>query len=278
MKTVQSGATYFFASSLFALAGAIIYFSVQIAKIVDEVPALLTSINQTNENLAPVINEVAEIRKQIPGIVNEVAATRKQIPSILKEVTQVREQLPAILEEVRQVRELVPPIMEEVKQLRIIVPDILTEVAATREAIPLMLDKGETMIANAQKAGEKASQGAVTGFFKGIVTAPFRLIGGMGAMLFSVGGEVENELDEEDLKQLDLIGSEILSSDTVGEREDWNNVEEGLSGRLTLQSIDITDGQTCKNIRVQLWEHEKSTFDKVSVMCLDSEGNWSKKE
>ena len=125
---------------------------------------------------------------------------------------------------------------------------------------------------------KKPARAAVTGFFKGIVTAPFRLIAGMGATLFSAGGEVESELDEEDFKQLDLIGSEILSSDTIGEKQDWNNVEEGLSGRLTLQSINIIDGQTCKNIHVQLWEDRKSTLDKMSVMCLDSGGNWLRKE
>lgn len=264
MKEIRNGATYFFALSIFALAGSIVYFTVQIVNVTTQMPALLESIDKVNENITPVVNEVTELRKQIPAILKEISETRKQIPPILEEVKNVREQVPAVL--------------EEVKQTRIMVPDVLAEVAATRKALPSMLAQGTELVADASTMGEKAGKGAVKGFFKGIVTAPFRLIRGMGKTLFSVGGKAEEKLSEDDLKQLDLIGSEILASETIGETRDWKNEEQGLTGKLTLLAIGLTDNKTCKKLQIQLWHNKKSILDKISTMCLDRKGGWSEQD
>lgn len=260
IREIRNGATYFFALSIFALAGSIVYFSAQIVTVTTEIPDLLVSIDKVNENITPVVNEVTELRKQIPAI--------------LKEISEVRKQIPPILEEVKKVREQVPPILEEVKKTRILVPGVLAEVAETRKSLPSMLAQGNQIIAGASAVGEQAGKGAVKGFFKGIVTAPFRLVSGMGKTLFSVGGKTEEKLSKEDLKQLDLIGSEILASETIGETRNWKNKAQGLTGRLTLLAIGLTDNKTCKKLQIQLWHNKKSIMDKISTMCLDVNGDW----
>ncbi len=259
-KEIRNGATYFFALSIFALAGAIVYFSVQIVNVATEMPDLLASIDKVNENITPVVNEVTELRKQIPAI--------------LKEISEVRKQIPPILEEVKKVREQVPPILEEAREVRVLVPGVLAEVAATRKAIPPMLKEGNRLIADASTIGENAGKGAVKGFFKGIVTAPFRLVSGMGKTLFSVGGKTEEKLSVEDLAQLDLIGSEILASETVGETRKWKNKAQGLTGKLTLLAVSLGSNKNCKKLQIQLWHKEKSILDKITTMCLDDNGNW----
>ena len=278
MNGLRDTATYLLALSLFSLAGALVYFTIELANISNtiskELPDVLTSVNQTSKAIEPVVKEIGEIRELVPSVLNEVSETRKQIPPILDEVKQVREQIPAILEEVKQVREQIPPVLEEVRQTRPLIPKVLDEVAKTREALPGLLEKGEKVVSGAQKAGEKASEGAVTGFFKGIITLPFKIIGGIGQALFSFNEEVKKDLSESDIEQLKQLSREMLLLEEIGAYKEWKNDSIGYTGKIILKSIEVRNEQPCKTINLKLWEQGKAAADTVTTFCQTPDGNW----
>jgi len=274
MAEMRNNATWFLSLSLFCLAGAIVYFTTELAKVTHELPAILDSINQTSEKIEPIINEISGIRAQIPPVLDEIKQIRIQIPPALEEVKQFREQIPPILEEVRQVREQVPPILEQVRITNALIPKVLDEVATTRKAIPPMLERGERMISEASVAGKEASKGAVTGFFTGLITAPFAIIGGAGKKLFGLSEDAAKDLSKEDLDQLEQLGKEILVSDEIGTTRKWQNEKSGYSSILTLKSIETNGDQPCKTIHTHTLKKGNTIADKMIRMCLTEEGNW----
>jgi len=254
-------ATYLLAASLFSLAGAIVYFSVQLANLSKDMPDLLSSIAKTSDKVEPVIKEVAQIRELIPPILKEVSATRKQIPAILQEVKQVREQIPPVLQEIREIRPLIPIVVEEVKN--------------TREALPGLLTRSEKLVKEAGAAGQKASEGAVTGFFKGVITLPFKLIGGLGKTLFQFNDEVDKDLSEEDVAQLKKLGEEVFVLDEEGASRNWSNPAIGYTGKFSLKKIQVTDGKKCKTLELQLWKKGKRVWNKETRFCQNQDGSWT---
>ena len=262
MNQTRDIATYLLALSLFSLAGAIVYFSMQLASLSKDIPDILSSIEKTSDKVEPVIKEVSQIRELVPPITREVSEIRKQIPAILEEVKQVREQVPAVLEEVREIRSLIPQVVEEVGK--------------TRQALPEILTRSEKLVREARTAGAEASEGAVTGFFKGIITAPFRLVGGLGKALFSFDDEVMADLSEADINQLAELTKQVLMADTKGTVKEWRNSSISYTGKVTLRDIEVIDGQLCKTIHVELWEKGKSMANTHTTFCQNKDGAWVK--
>ncbi|MEW8362382.1 MAG: hypothetical protein AB2721_09600, partial [Candidatus Thiodiazotropha sp.] len=69
-------ATYTLSAGLFAIAGAIVFFTIELSHIRQDLPALLTQVEKTSGKVDPILNEIREIRKLIPPILQEVDATR----------------------------------------------------------------------------------------------------------------------------------------------------------------------------------------------------------
>ena len=299
--TARTVATFTLALSLFALAGAVIYFSLVVGSYRNEIPEILASIEQTTSKIEPVVEEVGKIRDTIPPILDEVARVRKQIPPILDEVAQVRKQIPAVLQEVRQTREQVPLLLKEVERTRQdlpqvlasadkasaaitvaakevqatrpLVPKILAEVKTTRESIPPMLDKADVMIDKARRAGREASSGAVTGIFTGILTAPFALVGSVGESLGMTRSQAR-EYSDQDMAMLKKTSEAVLAMTEVGAFKEWHNPDSGFHGKITLQSIDKSATEDCRSIFVQAWKKKKLKHESTSRVCLDEEGKW----
>ena len=61
-------ASYLLSLSLFALAGAIVYFTYEVAIVSKQIPDILQSINNTSEQVEPIIDEVSEIIDLVPVI------------------------------------------------------------------------------------------------------------------------------------------------------------------------------------------------------------------
>ncbi len=298
-------ASYLMSLSLFSLAAAIIYFSYQMSIISTQIPDVLVSINNTSEKIEPVIDEVAEIVTLVPAILKEVEETRKLIPPILKEVEQTRKMIPPILKEVEQTRNQIPAVLaeseairaelptmlasadkasgavsdvaEQVEATRPLVSEVLKEVETTRESIPPMMDRADTLIEKARVAGKEASQGAVTGFFSGLIMAPFVLVADAGRGIAGLSVKEAENFEEEDLELNKLAALYLLNNGAVGEERKWNNTETDSYGVVTLRttySAGEYSEYDCRTLVFKLYAKDELIKDNPKSFCKNEEDKW----
>lgn len=302
----QLFATYVLSLAMFALAGALIYFAYEVSRVSTHIPDILSSVDHTSETVTPIISEVGEIRELIPDILHEVEETRKLVPPILKEVEQTRLQIPPILKEVEQTRKQIPPILKEVeavrkevpaitksadnaayavvvvskeiKATRPLVPEILKEVETTRESIPPLLDRAEAMVDKARKAGEEASSGAVSGFFKGLITAPFTLVGDAGKAVTGMSDEELKKFTDKDIELYKQASLDLLNNGKRGDTRKVKNPESNNSATLKLVSIetreeDFTTSE-CRTLQVETYRKNKRIKTSNNTFCKEEGGGW----
>ncbi len=286
--TPRTMATYVLALGLFALAGSIVYFSIVISSYREKIPEILKSFEQTShtidsfmtktENISnaipPVIEEVAEIRKQIPAILKEVQLTRNQIPKILAEVEATRNELPQIIEIVDKSSNAVIQVTKESKAIRNITPQILAEVKKTRESIPSTLNRVDELIEKAHETGHEAGSGAVKGFYTGIFTAPFAFVGNIVQSVFGMSESEAKDYSEKDKAIFTKTAKEVLALTNIDAFREWDNKESGHYGKITLKSIDRTEGKDCRVIHVQTWKSGQEKYNKNVKICKNKDGAW----
>jgi hypothetical protein len=278
--------------AMLSLAGALIYFAYQISLVSTQIPGILASVNQTSDRVEPIVSEVHEIRLLIPDILHEVEQTRKLVPPILREVEQARQQVPPILREVEAVRKEIPAVLEsadraseavvvvskEIEATRPLVPQVLQEVETTRESIPPLLDRADAMIDKARVAGKEASTGAVTGFFKGIITAPFVLMGDAGRTITGVTEEEAKRFTSKDFDLVEAASLQLLNNGQVGDTREINNPESGYHATIKLLS-EYTKGDDAEvyQCRVLQVESDKEGLDAKTVkksLCKNDQDKW----
>jgi len=262
MTDKRTIATYVLSTSLFCLAGAIFYFTFELAQIARQIPDILTSVEKTSEKIEPVVKETNKIRELISPVVTEVSEIRKQIPDILEEVRQTRKLVPHVLEEVKHTRALVPPLLEEVKK--------------TREAIPAMLSKADKIVTDAKKIGQKTSEGAVTGVITGIFKAPFKLVGGIGKTIFGTADPEKHGITEKDQEILNTKALDLLVNGKVGDTREWSNPESGNIGTFTLKEIKSIDGKECKTIQNIVRKNNKAIINQEFTACRINDTEWER--
>jgi surface antigen len=260
----------FFSFSLVCLAGAIAYFSYALIQAVDELPELLDQVDEAAAFMGPVLQEAESITALIPSIVEEVAQVREQIPAILAEVGALRLELPAILAEVEKTRESIPPILAEVEQVRQAIPPVIAEVANVREQLPSTMDRAERLIAEASSAGKQASEGAVTGFFTGIVKAPFKMVSGASSSVFKTAGS----MSQGDIKLLTDSALMRLNNAKVGSVERWGNQKSAVGGEITVVKEYSVAGRLCRVLSFTIVNKGKLQESNESAACLDENNEW----
>lgn len=298
---------YLSAFSMLALAGALVYFTVELVGVTRQLPEILLTVEKTGEKIGPVIDEVGEIRELVMPILNEVAETRKlikpaideyartnaQIPRFLDEVEATRKQIPDILNQVEATRAMLPDVMKtvdgaslavvtiskEVEATRPLVPKVLTEIEKTRNSIPPMMDRADELIAKARVAGKEASRGAVTGVFSGLLMAPFVFVGDAGKRLVGVSGEEAKDLTEEDFAMVEATTSEILENGKTGDIKTWENKKSGSFGSIKLLEISSNiDDNECRELYISLYNKGKLLTKKDMILCRNDDGEWDFEE
>lgn len=298
-------ASYLLSLSLFALAAAIAYFTYEMANVSKQIPGILVSINNTSEKIEPVVVRVGEIVDLVPAILKEVEETRKLIPPILKEVEQTRKMIPPILDEVAQTREQIPVVLKESKAIRgdlpailksadkasaavdnvskqmaatrPLIPEVIKEIETTRESIPAMMDRADVLIEKARVAGKEASQGAVTGFFKGIILAPFALVGDAGRSIVGLSESDAKQLNETDFSLIEEAVLELLNNGKKGDQRQWKNPANATHGVVSLVDIyekDDFSEDECRTMHLVLYKDSKEMQKTNRSFCKDDEGKW----
>ncbi len=297
--------SYLLPLSLFSLAGAIVYFTYEVAIVSKQIPDILLSIDNTSEKIEPIIDEVSNILDLVPPILNEVEETRKLIPPILKEVEQTRKMIPPILKEVEQTRKMIPAVLKEseairgelpavlasadkasdavagvskqVEATRPLISEVLKEVETTRESIPPMMDRADGLIEKARVAGKEASKGAVTGIFSGIIMAPFALVADMGRGIAGLSAEEAKHFDEKDFELIEQVSFYLLDNGSKGEERQWNNAETGSRGIVKLTEI-YTEGEysefDCRTLTFKLYKKDDLIRESSRSFCKNEDGKW----
>jgi hypothetical protein len=299
-------ASYLLSLSLFALAGAIVYFTYEVVIISKQIPDILQSIDNTSEQVEPIIDEVSEIIDLVPVILKEVEEIRKLIPPILKEVEQTRTMIPPILSEVETTRKQIPAVLKESKAIRgelpavlasadkaskavvdiskqveatlPLIPEVLKEVETTRESIPPMLDRADVLIENARVAGQQASEGAVTGLFTGIIRAPFSMVASAGRSVTGLTEEEAKTFNDKDFSLVKQISLYLLNNGAKGDKRDWKNTESENHGTVQLTRI-YTEGEfadiDCRTLKVSLYKQDEFVKDGLRSFCKNDQGEWA---
>ena len=298
MEKAAFYARLFLSFSLVCLSASIAYFSYAVLHTVQEIPDIINEMDEAAQFMGPVVQHAETITTLIPGIVEEVSLIREQIPAILAEVEQIRQAIPPVIEELANVRgelpslvaesqgyrQLIPTVLTEVKQVRgeipsivaesqgyrQLIPTVLAEAGAIRAIIPPTMDRAEKLITEASNAGQQASEGAVTGFFTGIVKAPFKMISGASDSVF---GQSVNLSDKQaaDVKALSL---DMLNEHKVGSEEPWGNKKSGFGGDLTVLKDFQREGRLCRLMGITILEDGKLLENRKVVLCLDKDREW----
>jgi len=302
----QLAASYMLSLSIFALTAALVYFAFVVSRLGVYLPNILESVNHTTDRVEPVLDEVGEIRRLIPDVLHEIEQTRLLVPPILEEVKQVRLQIPPILEQVERTNQQIPPILQEVeavrkdlpsvlksadkasdavvtasneiKATRPLVEDVVKEIETTREAIPPLLDRADGMIDKARVAGQEASSGAVTGFFKGLITTPFTLVGDAGKSITGMSDEEMKALTPEDRELIEVTALYLLNNGDRGDIKQVSSRDNDFNSTLTLVDIEVTEEDfeetECRTLQYEGYMDGKRMKTANRTFCKEEGGGW----
>jgi len=284
----RNAATYVLAISLFCLSGSLIYFAMKAAEIVYVIPDILKVVEATSVKIEPVIDGVDEIKDLVIPILEEVKQTRELIPKILQESAMLRKQVSPILKEVQATLEVIPSVVaatnkssiaiaaasKEVAETRKFIPVILDEVKVTREAIPPLLAEAERITISAGNAGKKASEGAVTGFFTGLIKAPFKLVGGFGKSIYKGLGFEGAGFTEKDIQTHTKLAKELLNFGKPGDIRVVKNNENGSELTLSILKETEFEGSPCKELSSVVINNGKEVISVNFIACKNANNEW----
>ncbi len=302
-------ASYLLSLSLFSLAAAIVYFTYQVAIVSKQIPDILLSIDKSSDKVEPIVDEVSEIVALLPPILKEVEESRKLIPPMLKEIEQTRKMIPLILEQVEQTRQQVPAVLKESKAIRgelpeilasadkatvaladaaqqveatlPLIPDVLKEVETTRESIGPMMDRADGLIEKARVAGKQASQGAVSGFFSGLIMAPFALVADVSKSIVGLSTKEAKIFTEKDLELNTQAALILLNNGSKNEKRKWSSAETDNHGIVALTEI-YSQGEfseiDCRTLAFKMYDGENLIKNVSRSFCKNEEGKWDLNE
>ncbi|MEZ5276098.1 MAG: hypothetical protein R3F07_06955 [Opitutaceae bacterium] len=120
----------------------------------------------------------------------------------------------------------------------------------------------------AQSASNNDGEGAVQGFFTGIIKAPVALVGSIGSSIFPVQG---TPLDREMLDESVLA---LLEDDILNAAREWMNPESRIRGKAALISKSDKDGRNIRVVNIQAWKENKRVAHLDVTLSGTEEGQW----
>lgn len=252
---------------------------VTVPSILEQVPDILKTVDKTTDSIPLILAEVEKIRVLVPAVLNEAESVRGELPKILervdtlqKQVSQIQKQLPSILKTVNGITHVVGETNQQVEKIVPLVPKVLDEVKITRDQIPSYLTRVEQIVENTRGISEEAGKGAVTGFFKGIVSTPFELLKGTES---TVRASLKNEklLTDEDFQLVYEASAKLLQSET-NKTQAWGNPSTGNGGMLTVIRTYEYKGEHCKTIKLDFKTRNGSKDSTENNVCKNSQGHW----
>ena len=271
-------------------------------------PAISQSVDRVSRQVAPSLEEaqaireeLAEFRKLIPSLLervdNSVAVmdeTQRQIPQIISAtekalavIDETQQQIPQIVNTtenaivaLNQTRDEVLPYislsLEEVALMRKSMQDSLDRIDIL---IDDANDKALNAIVLAGDAGKKASEGAVSGFFTGLVKLPFKLIGTLASPIVkSIDADIAKKLTEKDLELIASASKKAVEAKKIDRTWKWNNPKSGNSGSLTIIRKYEIRSHACVEVQVRVSIKGKEKMNEPNKLCLNKDNKWVEAE
>ncbi len=262
----------------------------EVAAVREQIPAILGEVSAVSEQIPAILSEVAALRAQLPAVLARTESLERQIGPILQRVDntlavvqETQRQLPQILETSNQAIAALNQTRDQVVPL---VPKALDEVRLTRESVDPTLDRVEVIIddaffkadraiASASEAGRQASEGAVKGFFTGLVKLPFALVGTLASPLIAtMDPKVAELLTEDDMKLMNEAGGRATQVEYLNREQTWENPDSGNSGSVTILRKFEIDKHQCVEARITISTDRRQVHDRTNEFCLGADGSW----
>ena len=272
--TNKNVASYTLTLSIFSLSGALIYLAILVTEVADLIPGIMKSVDEVTVLIDPIINEVEQIRILVQPVIDETTSIRKTVLPVLKEIKQTRQLIPDILQETARVRTQVTEVNNTLIKTLEILPSVLEEMEQTRIEIPELLTRAERLVVSANEAGEDASEGAVTGFFSGILKAPFSIISNLGESIFDEMGMEEDAFTDEDRMMIGKLSHETLEAGMVGESREWEDSDTGHTMKVSLMHEIMQDDKPCRSLHIEASGDNDTYIEKEIMLCKKGDSEW----
>jgi len=277
----------------------------QVPPTLEAVKEIRLEVTEIRKQIPVILSEVEQVRQLVPGVLSEVAATRQQIPPVLQRVDAIERQIQPILSQldktvavVDQTQRQLPDIVATTDKAIValnetrmevvpLIPRALDEIKLTRESVDPTLDrvevlvddvyqKAQTAIDAAGKAGQQASEGAVKGFFTGLIKLPFKLVGTIASPIVkNIDADVAKQITEKDIELMVKAGNQAIESGKVNKEKPWENSDSGNSGSITINRYFKLNNHECVETRVRISNRRKQIQDKRNEFCKDEKDQWT---
>jgi len=202
-----------------------------------------------------VVAALNEAQQQIPQIVN---TAENAIVALNLTRDEALPYIPLTLEEVRLMRKTMEDSLDRI--------EILIDEAN---------DKALNAILLAGDAGKKASEGAVSGFFTGLIKLPFKLIGTLASPIVnSIDIDVAKKLTEKDLELMAKASNQAVKAKKIDHAWKWNNPKSGNSGSLTINRKYEVNSQVCVEVQVRVSIKGREKMNEPDNLCLNKNNKW----
>ena len=224
--------------------------------VIDETRQQIPQILSTAENAVAAINET---QQQIPQIVN---TAENAIVALNQTRDEVLPYISLSLEEVRLMRKAMEDSLDRI--------DILIDDAN---------DKALNAIVLAGDAGKKASEGAVSGFFTGLIKLPFQWIGTLASPIVNtMDADIAKKLTEKDLELIASASKKAVEAKKIDRTWKWNNPKSGNSGSLTIIRKYEIRSHACVEVQVRVSIKGKEKMNEPNELCLNKDKKWVEAE
>jgi len=129
-------------------------------------------------------------------------------------------------------------------------------------------------------AGKKASEGAVSGFFTGLIKLPFKLVGTLASPIVNtIDADVaKKKLTEKDLELIATASKKAVEAKKIDRAWKWNNPKSGNSGSLTIIRKYEIRSHVCVEVQVRVSIKGKEKMNEPDQLCLNKDKKWVEAE
>ena len=266
----------------------------EIAEIRKLIPSLLERVDQSVAVLDATQRQIPQIISATEKALVVIDETQQRIPKILSTVENAVAVLNQTQQQIPQITNTADNAIAALNQTRDealpYIPLALEEVRLMRKTIEDSLDRIEILIADANDmalnailqagdAGKKASEGAVSGFFTGLIKLPFKLVGTLASPIVkTIDADVAKKLTEKDLELIATASNKAVEAKKIDRAWKWNNPKSGNSGSLTITRKYEIRGHVCVEVEVRVSIKGRVKMNEPDYLCLNKDKKWVEAE
>jgi surface antigen len=310
-----AAAIFYFAFQLYQINQNVPAISQSIDRVSQQVEPTLAEADSIREELAEIRKLIPSLLERVDNTVDVLDQTQRQIPQIVNAtekalvvINQTQQQIPQILittenavTAINETRQQIPQIVNTAENAIVAlnqtrdevlpyIPLTLEEIRLMRKSMQDSLDRIEILIEDANEkaldaielagdAGKKASEGAVSGFFTGLIKLPFELIGSLASPIVkSIDADVAKKLTDKDIELMATASNKAVEANKIDRTWKWNNPKSGNSGSLTIIRKYEIRSHACVEVHVRVSIKGKEKMNAPHNLCLNKDKKWVEAE